>query len=140
MDTSGMYKLFTDGGARGNPGPAGLGAVLYDPEGNLLAEKKDFLTEATNNLAEYKALQMGLKLALDHKVEELLVHMDSELIVMQVNGAYHVKNKRLREEYLQVKELRDNFKKIIFVHVRREKNKEADRLANEAMDAAKTTE
>jgi ribonuclease HI len=126
--------IFSDGGARGNPGPAGIGAVLYDKDKNKIAEISKYLGVATNNQAEYKALIEALKKAKEIKAKEVDVFLDSELIVKQLNHEYKVKNKDLAPLFLEVYNLSQNFSKIKFFHVYREKNKEADRLANEAMD------
>lgn len=130
-----VYSLFTDGGARGNPGPSAAGALVFDQDNVLQNFTAEYLGEMTNNRAEYEALIRGLQLALKMKVENLNVFMDSELIVMQVNGAYQVKNAELKELYNKVKELKDKFSQIKFVHVRREKNKHADRLVNIVLDS-----
>ncbi len=131
-----MEKLiiFTDGGARGNPGPAGIGAVLYDEQNNTVAEVSEYLGVATNNQAEYKALIAALKKAHSLGANELDCYLDSELVVKQLKREYKVKNKDLAPLFLEIHNLSFNFKKISYTHIPREKNKEADRLANEAMD------
>lgn len=129
-----IYHLYTDGGARGNPGPAATGAVLFDSENNLVEFDATYLGETTNNMAEYEALLLGLSIAIKNNVEELVCFLDSELIVMQVNGAYQVKNKALKEKYKKIKVLKESFKSIKFAHVRREKNKFADKLVNVVLD------
>jgi ribonuclease HI len=126
--------IFTDGGARGNPGPAGIGAVIYNDKKEKLAEISKYLGETTNNQAEYQALISALKKAKEMGGRELDVFLDSELVVKQLNREYKVKNKDLAPLFLEVYNLSLNFSKIKFTHVYREKNKEADRLANEAMD------
>lgn len=128
------FKLFSDGGSRGNPGPAGAGFVLYDEKNNELFVGKKFLGIATNNVAEYMALILGLKEA--HKLggKTLKCFLDSELIVKQLNGEYRVKHPDMKPLFAQVQSLLPSFDSISFVHVRREKNKRADQLANEAMD------
>jgi len=128
--------IHSDGGARGNPGPAGIGAVLNAEDGIVLAEISKYLGETTNNQAEYKALIAGLEKAKELKAEEVDCYLDSELVVKQLNHEYKVKNADLATLFLQVHNLSLSFKKITFIHVRREYNKEADRLANEAMDKA----
>ncbi len=130
--------IFTDGGARGNPGPAGSGAVIYDGK-KKVAEISKFLGIQTNNFAEYEALLLALQ-----KTKELFgspvphpvsVKMDSELIVKQMKGEYKVKHSVLKEKHTRARLLiAESFPKITFTHVRREKNKEADKLANNAMD------
>ncbi len=134
-----MNKLisFTDGGARGNPGPAGIGAVLYDENKVMVAEISEYLGVATNNQAEYKALIAALKKALELGASELDCYLDSELVVKQLKREYKVKNQDLAPLFLIIHNLSLNFKKISYTHVPREKNQEADRLANEAMDRGK---
>ena len=126
--------IYSDGGARGNPGPAGIGAVLYDENKNLLAEISSYLGVATNNQAEYKAVILALKKAQLLEAEELHFYLDSELVVKQLRGEYKVKNQDLASLFLEIHNLAINFKKISYTHIRRELNQEADRLANEAMD------
>jgi ribonuclease HI len=130
------YKLYTDGGARGNPGPAGAGVVLYDSKDQLVVEVQKYLGPCTNNDAEYAALIMGLELALAHEVSELTCYLDSELIVRQLNGQYKVKNERLKKYFDKVLELKFQFSDIRFVHVPRTENTVADRLVNAAIDSA----
>lgn len=126
--------MFSDGGARGNPGPAGIGAVLYNENKEKIAEISKYLGVATNNQAEYKALIEGLKKAKDLGAKEVKVFMDSELVVKQLNREYKVKNKDLAPLFLQVYNLSSSFSKISFTHIYREDNKVADALANKAMD------
>jgi len=126
--------IFSDGGARGNPGPAGIGAVLYDSKKQVLAKISKYIGEATNNQAEYQALITALKKAKELGGQELDVFLDSELVVKQLNREYKVKNKELAPLFLEVYNLSLNFSKITFTHVYRENNKEADRLVNEALD------
>jgi ribonuclease HI len=129
--------IYTDGGARGNPGPAGAGAVIYDNE-TVLAELKKYLGEATNNVAEYEALILALTEAKKRELSSnsIEVRMDSELIVKQMNGEYRVKDRNLKVLYGKVRELLSEFSSVEFVHVMREDNKEADALVNEAIDEA----
>lgn len=126
--------IHSDGGARGNPGPAGIGVVLNDEEGGVIAEISRYLGETTNNQAEYKALLAGLEKAKDLEAEEVACYLDSELVVKQLNHEYKVKSADLAPLFLKVHNLSLSFKKISYTHVRREQNKIADRLANEAMD------
>lgn len=130
--------IYTDGGARGNPGPAGAGAVIYDGSGKKVAAVSEFLGHRTNNWAEYEALILALKAARDAlgpRVPATEVRMDSELIVKQMKGHYRVKNADLKEKHALVKNIiTESFSSISFVHVPREKNKEADKNANDAMD------
>ena len=126
--------IYTDGGARGNPGPAGIGAIIYDEGENILAELSEYIGIATNNQAEYRAVILALKKAIELQASEIDFYLDSELVVKQLNGEYRVRNKDLMPIFLEIKNYLKNFSKISFSHVRRELNKEADRLANEAMD------
>lgn len=128
-----MFKLFTDGGARGNPGPAAIGAVLYKKE-EVIAEISEYIGETTNNQAEYLALIAGLQEALIQQVDNVVCFLDSELIVKQLNGEYKVKNEELKIRYAKVVELAERFSSIEFKHVKRAQNKEADALVNKALD------
>ncbi len=130
------HHLYTDGGSRGNPGPAGIGARLLTSSGDIVEELADFIGTATNNVAEYQALLAGLELALDRGVERLDVFVDSELVVRQVNGQYKVKDAGLKPLHAQACLLLSRFHEVDVKHVRREQNAEADRLVNEAIDAA----
>jgi ribonuclease HI len=135
MNNSTEIWLFTDGGARGNPGPAACAAVLTTDLGEIIATESKYLGTTTNNMAEYEGLLLGFELAKQHNVQNLKVHMDSELIVMQMNGAYRVKEPRLKEKWELAKQLKLHFPQLKIVHVRREKNKHADQLVNETLDA-----
>ncbi|MFA5000385.1 MAG: ribonuclease HI family protein [Patescibacteria group bacterium] len=126
--------IYSDGGARGNPGPAGIGAVLYGAERRVVAEVSDYLGVATNNQAEYKALIAALKKAASLNATEADCYLDSELVVKQLNREYRVKDKDLAPLFLEIHNLSLNFRKITYTHIPRERNKEADRLANAAMD------
>jgi len=130
------FTIFTDGGARGNPGPAGAGAVILSLKGDTLLELKRYLGTETNNVAEYTAILMGLQGAQELGAAEVSVFMDSELAVRQLNGVYRVRNATLMKYYLEIKDLVRTFDRVTFTHVRREKNKHADRLVNEAIDEA----
>ncbi len=130
------HRLYTDGGARGNPGPAGIGARLLAASGEVVEELADFIGTATNNVAEYQALLSGLELALDHDVQRLDVFLDSELVVRQVNGEYKVKDAGLKPLHAQACLLLSRFHEVGVKHVRREQNAEADALVNQAIDAA----
>jgi len=137
-----MYKkikLYTDGGARGNPGPAGIGAVLKNLQGNVAAEISEYIGETTNNQAEYRALIKGLEKAKALGVREVECYLDSELIVKQMRREYRVKDKGLAPLFVQVWNLTLGFKKVTFTHIPREMNREADQLVNEAVDHKKTT-
>ena len=128
------YKLFTDGGARGNPGPAGIGGILYDSQDKKIVDFAVYLGETTNNQAEYKALIKGLELAQKNKVDNLDCYLDSELVVKQLKKEYKVKNEGLAILFVKAWNLSLKFKKITFNHVTRDKNTVADALANQAMD------
>ena len=126
-----------DGGSRGNPGPAGYGAVVRDAAtGEVLAERREALGRNTNNVAEYRGLIAGLSAAAELGATSVLVRMDSKLVVEQMSGRWQVKHEGLRPLAREAAALRDRFAEITFEWVPRERNKHADRLANEAMDAA----
>ena len=129
--------IFTDGGSRGNPGKSGCGAVLYDEKKKEIDTDTEFCGRQTNNFAEYRGLIIGLELALKNEITDLVVFMDSKLIVQQMLGNYKVKNAGLRPLFEQAKNISENFTEITYKHVRREKNKRADQLANQAMDAGR---
>ncbi len=134
----GRFHLYTDGGARGNPGPAGIGARLLSAGGDVVEELADFIGKATNNVAEYQALLAGLEIALDRGVERLDVFLDSELVVRQVNGQYKVKDAGLKPLHQQACLLLSRFHEVDVKHVRREQNAAADALVNQAIDDATT--
>ncbi len=128
-------KLSTDGGARGNPGPAAFGYVLETEDGTVLDARGETIGVATNNVAEYRALIAGLEAALERGVTELEVISDSELLVKQMRGEYKVKNAALRELSLAATRLGRKLRSVTYTAVRREHNELADRLVNEALDA-----
>ena len=128
-------KLSTDGGARGNPGPAAYGYVLEAEDGTVLAAHGETIGTATNNVAEYRALVAGLEKARELQVDEVEVVSDSELLVKQMRGEYKVKNEALRELSIQAARLARQIGKVTYTAVRREHNELADRLVNEALDA-----
>ena len=123
-----------DGGARGNPGPAAIGVVLRNGDGGVLEEVGETIGEATNNVAEYRALLRGIELAAGHGAEELELLGDSELVVRQVEGRYKVKNAGMKELHEEVKRALRDFDSWSIRHVRRAENADADRLVNEALD------
>jgi ribonuclease HI len=123
-----------DGGARGNPGPAGYGVVIEDHVGRPLAEFSRYLGHRTNNFAEYSGLIAALKYVLENSHSAVRVLSDSELMVRQMNGIYKVRSPELRPLYEEARALARRLKWFRIEHVRREKNADADRLANEAMD------
>ena len=128
-------KLFTDGGARGNPGPAAYGYVLEAEDGTVLAAHGEKIGVATNNVAEYSALIAGLKKAAELGVEEVDVISDSELMVKQMTGEYRIKNEALQELAAKARQAARRVGKVTYEAVRREHNELADRLVNEALDA-----
>jgi ribonuclease HI len=123
-----------DGGARGNPGPAAIGAVVQDPGGEVLEERGERIGKATNNVAEYRAVLLGIERAAELGASELELVGDSELIVRQVKGEYKVKDATLRGLHAEVKRALRPFERWSIRHVRREQNAEADRLVNSALD------
>ena len=129
-------KLSTDGGARGNPGPAAYGYVLETEDGTILDARGETIGVATNNVAEYRALIAGLEAALARGVTELEVVSDSELLVKQMRGEYKVKNAALRTLSLEATRLARKLGAVTYRAVRREHNELADRLVNDALDAA----
>ena len=129
-------RLFTDGGARGNPGPAASAFVLEAEDGTVLEARGTAIGIATNNVAEYRALVDGLRRASELGVNELEVVSDSELIVKQMRGEYRVKNEALRALHREAGALADGMKRVNYTAVRREQNELADRLVNEALDSA----
>ena len=128
-----VWLLFTDGASKGNPGLAGAGWVLSNMEEGITVRDCKFLGEATNNEAEYQALILGLEKSLDCGAKEIVVRMDSELLVRQLKGLYKVRNPRLAVFFQQVKDLLRKFTKYEIIHIPREQNQEADRMANEAI-------
>lgn len=128
--------LHTDGGARGNPGPAGIGAVLYDTSGREIGHVSRALPRTTNNVAEYKALIAGLEMALERGVTELHVKCDSQLVVSQVLGEWKIKSDQLRMLAAKAERLYYKFRPRSIEHVPRAQNVRADELANDAMDRA----
>ncbi len=129
-------RLFTDGGARGNPGPAAYAYVLEDEDGDVVAAHGEAIGHATNNVAEYRALVEGLRKAASLGVKELDVISDSELMVKQMRGEYRIKNEALRELSLDATKAARAIGTVRYTAVRREHNELADRLVNEALDAA----
>jgi ribonuclease HI len=123
-----------DGGARGNPGPAAIGVVVRDGGGEVLEEVGEKIGEATNNVAEYRALLRGIELAAAQGASELELIGDSELVVRQVEGKYKVKNAGMKQLHEEVKRALRGFDSWSIRHVRREQNSDADRLVNEALD------
>jgi ribonuclease H / adenosylcobalamin/alpha-ribazole phosphatase len=129
-------RLYTDGGARGNPGPAAYAYVIEDDAGAVLAQHGETIGVATNNVAEYRGLIAGLEKAVELRVETLEVISDSELMVKQMRGEYRVKNAALQELQRKAASRAREVGEVAYTHVRRAHNELADRLVNEALDAA----
>jgi ribonuclease HI len=129
-------RLFTDGGARGNPGPAAYGYVLEAEDGTVLASEGRAIGSATNNVAEYSGLIAGLRKAAELRVPDVEVVSDSELMVKQMRGEYRVKNAALRALSLEAASVARQLAKVEYRHVKRAHNELADQLVNEALDAA----
>lgn len=134
--TGGRINVWIDGGARGNPGPAGYGVHVEDASGTVLAELHGALGVATNNVAEYNGLLAALKWAVDHGHRDVHVRADSELLVKQMRGEYKIKNKGLKPLAARARLLTMQLERVVYEHVRREFNTDADRLSNLAMDEA----
>jgi ribonuclease HI len=128
-------RLSTDGGARGNPGPAAFGYVVESEDGEVLEAHGEAIGHATNNVAEYRGLVAGMAKAAELGVRELEIVSDSELLVKQMRGEYRVKNEALRELWEEASDLERKFAKVRYTAVRRAHNELADRLVNEALDA-----
>ena len=131
-----MIVAYIDGGARGNPGPAGYGVRIQSADGTLLDELHGALGIATNNVAEYNGLLAALQWAIDHDARRVQIRADSELLVKQMRGEYRVKNAGLQPLYVRARLLVAQLDDVRFEHVRREFNTEADRLSNLGMDEA----
>lgn len=132
-----MEKLtiFSDGGARGNPGPAAIGFVLKDKAGTTVYKEGKFIGRATNNCAEYTAITAALKKARDLGATQVQCYLDSELVVRQLNGQYKVRDENIRRHFSEIVRLVKFFQKVDFHHIARSKNFEADYLVNRALDA-----
>jgi ribonuclease HI len=137
MTTNSAYTAHVDGGARGNPGPAGYGAVIRDAHGKKVAELSEYLGHQTNNYAEYQGLIGVLRYAVEHQIEALHVISDSELMVRQMKGIYKVKHPELRKLHDEAQQLARRLMHFEIRHALREHNQTADRLANLAMDKGK---
>lgn len=135
--------MHTDGGARGNPGPAAVGVYILSADGNVLGEVAAHIGNSTNNFAEYQAVKVGLETlkkmyGKQTKEMQIEVKLDSELVQKQLSGEYQIKEPGLVPNFIEIHNLRvSNFPNLTFTHVPREQNKEADRLVNEALDGAK---
>ncbi len=132
--------VYTDGGARGNPGPAAIGVVIYSNDGRVLKKYGEYLGEKTNNEAEYQAVIFALKkLKLlvgkkKTKETEVEIRSDSELLVSQLNGAYKIKEARIAKLFIETWNLKVDFQEVRFIHIPREENREADKMVNQALD------
>ncbi|MBA3764443.1 MAG: ribonuclease HI family protein [Actinobacteria bacterium] len=131
----GRVIVACDGASRGNPGPAGAGAQIVDDQGSVLAEVAEGIGETTNNVAEYTAVIRGLERAHELGASDVLLRSDSQLLINQLTGAYRVKTPHLQPLHRRARQLAAGFAAIEFEHVRRERNTEADRLANQGVDA-----
>jgi ribonuclease HI len=129
--------VYTDGASRGNPGKAACAAIIYDADGQELLRRTKLLGVATNNVAEYEGVLLGLELARDLRAAEVHLKLDSELVVRQLNGEYRVKSADLKPLYMRASLLLGAFRRVTVSHVPREDNKETDRLANKVLDGAK---
>ena len=137
MKWSQKVFIYTDGASRGNPGPCSLGLQVFDTNHKLLYEESSYLeAHNTNNFAEYKAVLRALELALKNKVQEMTLFSDSQLLVYQLQKKYKVKSKNIKKLYVECEKLLRKIPKAQFEHIRREKNKGADALANQALDKA----
>jgi ribonuclease HI len=132
------FRVNIDGGSRGNPGPAAYGVVIRDGSGELVARLKKYIGRMSNNVAEYYGLIAALDYAQEHKIRTLRVESDSELLVKQMRGLYKVKSEDLRPLFERAKKMSLGFESFRIDHVYREQNREADALANEALDAAES--
>lgn len=136
MSTTDTLIIYTDGGARGNPGPAGIGVAIYDTTNTLVATHREYIGEATNNQAEYRAVLLALEKAAALGASELRFFLDSELVVRQLTGEYRVKDRELGSLFVKIYNAARAFRRVSYTHVPREQNRVADRLVNEAIDAA----
>jgi ribonuclease HI len=129
--------IFSDGGARGNPGPAACGVVIKNQQGQTISKHSKFLGETTNNQAEYAGVLLGLEAAKKIGAQEVIFYLDSELVVNQLSRNFKVKDLAIQSAFVKIWNLGIGFKKIKYHHIPREENKEADRLVNEALDKIK---
>ena len=127
------FTVYIDGAAKGNPGKAGIGIIIYNQQGSIIKKVSEYIGIATNNVAEYLALIYGLQEALILKADRVSLYSDSELVLKQMKGIYRVKDNLLSQLFLLARHLKGNFKKIEFLQVTHFENKEADRLANAAL-------
>ena len=137
--TTATHTAHVDGGARGNPGPAGYGIVIHGPQGKTIAELNQYLGHQTNNYAEYNGLLAALRYAIAHQIHSLKIISDSELMVRQMKGVYKVRHPELRKLYDEAERLTAQIEHVEIRHTLREHNQDADRLANEAMDRGRNS-
>lgn len=136
INNSSTFIVYTDGGSRGNPGPSGCGVFLSSQDGSIIEKKYKYIGVATNNIAEYTAVLLGVRRAIELGATCIDLRADSLLVIEQLSGNYRIKNAQLKEIYLEIQEMIQKWGgKISFTHVRREQNTEADRLSNVAMDS-----
>jgi len=128
-----MFKIYTDGASKGNPGPSGAGGIIYDSSGTIIAKISENLNTQTNNVAEYLALKLTLERAIELNLKCVEVFMDSKLVVEQIQGRWKIKNEHLKEIHTQIQSLLFNFEQISFTHIYRHFNKIADNLANQGI-------
>ena len=128
------YRIFSDGASRGNPGPSGIGAVIFDAHGKVVHEIARYIGQVTNNVAEYKALIAALDYCVKHKLSPVEILADSQLLIRQLAGEYRVKNEAIKVLYDEVQAHLRHLKVTGYQHVYRELNKHADRLANQGID------
>lgn len=129
-------EIYIDGGSRGNPGPAGIGVVILDERGKKIKDIAKYIGETTNNVAEYNALLYGLEEVLIIRADEILINMDSELVAKQLSGDYRVKDSNIKPLFERALNMLKSFKSFEIKHIEREKNKEADKLVNKAINLA----
>jgi len=134
MTKNKTVHIYTDGGSRSNPGPAGIGVVIKDEKGNILVEFQKYLGEATNNIAEYSAVIYGLQEALFLGAKNAILYLDSELVAKQLTGEYKVKDKDIKLFFQIAGHLQKGFAKFEIKQIPREENKEADKLVNKAIN------
>jgi ribonuclease HI len=127
--------LYTDGGARGNPGPGAIGVVIKNLKGEVIKEIGKGIGRSTNNEAEYKAIITGLEECFKKKATHLECYLDSQLVVSQLKGEFKVKDAKLKNLWMQAKSIERNFKEVLYVHIPREKNYLADKIVNEVLDS-----
>ena len=129
-----LIEVYVDGASRGNPGESGIGVAIFDKDSNLINEVCDYLGMATNNIAEYKALILGIKLSMKYNAKKILFKSDSELMVKQIKSEYKVKNAQLKILFTEAQGLLKELPNWKIIHVPREENREADLLANKGID------